>query len=508
MYRSAGRWCAALILVQLSAAAVAASNPPGSLGVFQGQGDVGAVTPAGSATFDRATGRYILSSAGANTWYHVDAFHYLWMKASGDWTLTAEIKFPARTYAREPNPHRKGVLMFRQSLDPGSEYAALALHGSGLTALQFRHARGANTEDIEVNEEYPQTLRIEKRGEVITAYVSMHGELARPVGASTHLHLKSPYYLGLGALSHEPDLTDTVEFAHVVVSRPDATRSVQPTLYSTLEVIQTEDQFRRATALRSAPALMSSAAWSAGSHSVYVEEAGVLEQIAYHEAPAATDVRPVMPGDLNNCPGHLGLSPDGQWLAVTCKRELGTYQIYILPVAGGAPRQLTQGSQSSFFHAWSADGSSVAFTRGSGTSKADVFTIPASGGDELRLTSDAINDGPDFSPDGKFIYFDSSRSGTTQIWRMHPDGSAAEQITDDEHENSSPHISPDGKSLAFLSRPSSAGDAISDAAIKILGFDDGLIRTLVEFQGNRDSLAMQTWGDRNHLAFISYQQLP
>ena len=33
---------------------------------------------------------------------------------------------------------------------------------------------------------------------------------------------------------------------------------------------------------------------------------------------------------------------------------------------------------------------------------------------------------------------------------------------------------------------------------------DGLIRTLVEFQGNRDSLAMQTWGDRNHLAFISY----
>lgn len=505
MYRSARDWCVALILA-VGALPLAANAQTQRIGVFQGQADVGSVTPKGTAAFDN--GRYTLRSAGANTWYHVDAFHYLWTKALGDWTLTAEIKFPPRTYAREPNPHRKGVLMFRQSLDPGSEYAALALHGSGLTALQYRRARGANTEDIEINEEYPQTLRIEKRGELIVAYVSMHGEPAHPVGASTRIHLKSPFYIGLGALSHEPDLTDTVEFAHVTLNRPEITTSAHPTLYSTLEVIQTEDQYRRATVLRSTPALMSSAAWSAGSKSVYLEEAGRLEQIAYREAPAAADIRPVLPGSLKDCPGHLGMSPDGRWLAVTCRSEHGEHQVHVLPADGGAPRQLTHGSQSSFFHAWSADGLTVAFTRGSGASKTDIYTIPASGGRELRLTTDAINDGPDFSPDGKFIYFDSSRSGTTQIWRMHPDGSAAEQITDDEHENSSPHVSPDGKSLAFLSRPANAGDSISDAAIRVMGFDDGLIRTLVDFQGNRDSLAMQSWGDRNHLAFISYQKLP
>jgi TolB protein len=508
MYHRAVGWCIVLILVQLSAATLAANTEAPRIGVFQGQADVGNVTPAGSAAFDTATGRYTLRAAGANTWYHVDAFHYLWLKTSGDWALTAEIKFPPHTYSREPNPHRKGVLMFRQSLDPGSEYAALALHGSGLTALQYRRVRGANTEDIEINEEYPQTLRIEKRGEIIMAYVSMHGEPAHPVGASTRIHLKSPFYMGLGALSHEPDLTDTVEFAQVAISRPETAKSTHPTLYSTLEVIQTEDQYRRATALRSAPVLMSSAAWSAGSKSIYVEEAGQLEQIVYHEAPAAADVRPILPGSFKDCPGHHGMSPDGKWLAVTCKSEHGEHQVYILPAGSGEPRQLTYGSQSSFFHAWSADGVSVAFTRGNGASKADIYTIPASGGKELRLTTDAINDGPDFSPDAKFIYFDSSRSGTTQIWRMHPDGSAAEQITDDEHENSSPHISPDGKSLAFLSRPANAGDSISDAAIRVMGFDDGLIRTLVDFQGNRDSLAMQSWGDRNHLAFISYQKLP
>ena len=45
--------------------------------------------------------------------------------------------------------------MIRQSLDAGSSYAAVAGHGSGMTALQFRRARGANTEDIELNIEAP-----------------------------------------------------------------------------------------------------------------------------------------------------------------------------------------------------------------------------------------------------------------------------------------------------------------------------------------------------------------
>jgi hypothetical protein len=49
-----------------------------SLGLFEGQSDVGSVTPAGTASFSPATGIYTLTAAGANTWYHVDNFHYLW----------------------------------------------------------------------------------------------------------------------------------------------------------------------------------------------------------------------------------------------------------------------------------------------------------------------------------------------------------------------------------------------------------------------------------------------
>ena len=101
-----------------------------------------------------------------------------------------------------------------------------------------------------------------------------------------------------------------------------------------------------------------------------------------------------------------------------------------------------------------------------------------------------------------------SRSGTTQIWRMKPDGSAAEQLTDDDHLNSSPHVSPDGKTVAFLSQPTGAADGITDAAIRVMDAHDGLIRTVTSFQGDRGSFSMYGWGDTNHLAFVSYQKLP
>ena len=111
---------------------------------------------------------------------------------------------------------------------------------------------------------------------------------------------------------------------------------------------------------------------------------------------------------------------------------------------------------------------------------------------------------------GQFIYFDSARSGSTQIWRMKADGSEAEQVTaDDSNINSSPHVSPDGKTVAFLSQPVSEGSlGIGDASIKVFGVHDGFVRTVTNFQGDRGSFQMYGWGDNNHVAFVSYQVLP
>ena len=102
---------------------------PSALGFFDGQTDVGHNASRGDAGYNAATNTYTLTSNGANTWYHVDNFHFVWKKTSGDQTLTADIRFPSPAYTHEPNPHRKGILMFRQTLDAGAAYVALGAHG-------------------------------------------------------------------------------------------------------------------------------------------------------------------------------------------------------------------------------------------------------------------------------------------------------------------------------------------------------------------------------------------
>ena len=224
---------------------------------------------------------------------------------------------------------------------------------------------------------------------------------------------------------------------------------------------------------------------------------------------SATSPQPIALRGLVGCSGNFGLSPDGKLLAVSCSSAPGgLHQVYLLPAEGvGVPWQLTRGAEASFFQAWSPDGKTVAFTRGS-ASHAEIFTIAATGGPETGLTHDAVNDGPVYSPDGQYIYFDSSRSGMTQIWRMRADGSEAEQMTDDEFLNSSPHISPDGSTLAFLSQPRAHGSGFGAGVVRVMRFDDGLIQTVVELRGDRGSFSMQPWGSPKRFAFITYQELP
>ena len=510
----AGRACLALLLVcaapTLSAQAVepARTQAP-ALGLFRSESDIGNAVPPGSAHYDAARHIYTIASAGANAWYHVDHFDYLWTRAAGDLALTGRISFPPRRYSHEPNPHRKGLLMFRQSLAPGSAYVDAALHGVGLTALQYREERGANSPDIELTMSAPQTLRLEKRGDVFTLYVSAAGEPLHQVGASVQLHLQPPFYVGLGALSHDAQTTDAVEFSNVAIERlkplPESAKRV---LYSTLQTIEFTNQYRRAVVIRSVPGTMQSADWAPDGKSILVWEDGRIERIPYLDPDGGGPAQSIDLEGLVGCSGNFGLSPDAKVLAVSCSRAPGgTHQVYLLAAAGGGPRQLTRDGAASFFHAWSPDGKTVAFTRGS-ASHADIFTVPTAGGPETRLTYDTVNDGPVYSPDGQYLYFDSSRSGTTQIWRMRSDGSQAEQMTDDESLNSSPHLSPDGTTLAFLSQHAGHGSGYGPSVLQVMRLDDGLIQRVVGLRGDRGSFSMQPWGNAKRFAFITYQELP
>ena len=99
----------------------------------------------------------------------------------------------------------------------------------------------------------------------------------------------------------------------------------------------------------------------------------------------------------------------------------GTYEshIYVLPMTGGEPKDLT-GPGLSYLHGWSPDGKELAYCAfrkkpEEETMRIEICTIPSDGGEETCLTDGkGYNDGPEYSPDGKHIWFNSTRSGLMQ----------------------------------------------------------------------------------------------
>src|SRR5262245_26509298 len=363
---------------------LSAAEGGNTLGVFEGQADVGTVVPAGTGSFNPRTGVYTLTAAGANTWYHVDNFHYLWKKVSGDFVLTADVAFPPVAYGHQPDPHRKGILMFRQTLDAGGRYIGAAWHGSGLMELKFRRERGDSSEDVEINTSAPKTVRIEKRGDVFTMLLSMNGEPLHQVGAAVTLHLQEPFYIGLGAVSHDVNTTDKVEFSRVALERPAPQSALA--LNSTLQTISVNDQFRRALLIRSVPGYVQSANWAPDGKRIYVHEGGRIQSVPYLNPPAGGPPEAIDTGSLVGCTGNFGLSPDGKLLAVSCaETKGGQHDVYVIAASGPvAPRKVTSGAVSSYFHAWAPDSRTIAFTRGR-AAKADIFSASLDGGPEKRL---------------------------------------------------------------------------------------------------------------------------
>jgi len=80
-----------LLLVCVLASAAYAQNA--KLGAFTNAGDVGGPAIKGTAEFDTANGQYRITGAGANMWAKQDQFHYVWREMTGNFTVTATLRF-------------------------------------------------------------------------------------------------------------------------------------------------------------------------------------------------------------------------------------------------------------------------------------------------------------------------------------------------------------------------------------------------------------------------------
>ncbi len=218
-------------------------------------------------------------------------------------------------------------------------------------------------------------------------------------------------------------------------------------------------------------------------------------------------------GFCRNCNNDHVLSPDGRSIAVSHSEESWMSRVYIVPIGGGEPRLVTENCPS-FLHGWSPDGETLAYCAFRDMEKGgDIYTIPVSGGEERQLTfTEGLNDGPEYSPDGKHIWFNSVRSGLMQAWRMNADGSEQTQMTFDEGWNTwFPHISPDGKKvvmIAYKKGDLKPGEHLPHkwVELRLMDADGSRLKTLLTLFGGQGTINVNSWSpDSKRFAYVRYE---
>jgi TolB protein len=216
--------------------------------------------------------------------------------------------------------------------------------------------------------------------------------------------------------------------------------------------------------------------------------------------------------DLNN--DHV-ISPDGKTIYLS---NSGDWALYAVDIEGGTPRKVSNQHDNNymhFLHGISPDGktlSYVAIEGPEGKRRINIFTIPAAGGPDTRLSDvDYPNDGPEYSPDGKWIYFsgerDAKRPGHAQCYRMKPDGTGIEQLTFDDRVNWFPHIAPDGNSIVYISYPEGTLGHPADKAVilRYMNADGSGQRDLDAFNGGQGTINVNSWApDSKRFAYVTY----
>lgn len=498
-----------LLVSVASLSAPLLAQGPLSLGEFEHAQDVGAVLHPGAARYDAAARTYTLTGSGENMWLGKDAFQFVWKKVTGDISLAADIHF-----AREGgNKHRKAVLMIRQTLDTGSPAAYVAVHGDGLMSLQIRDARNADTHEIECAETAPRSVRLEKRGDRLYAFVAGADGRFHPAGAAMRLPFSGEFYVGLGVSAHDKDASETAVFSNVAL-KPLPQSTGTPTLLSVLETIDIASTDRR-VAYRAATHF-EAPNWARDGSFLLVNQSengtGRMVHLDWNQAKlSATDPTPINAGPQRHVNNDHGLSPDGTELAVSDNSDPdGNSRVYLLPVRGGTPREITP-TGPSYWHGWSPDGKTLAFV-GQRSGEFDIYTVPVRGGTQTRLTTaPGLDDGPEYSSDGATIFFCSVRSGHMQLWRMHADGTGQQQLLTSETDDWFPHVSPDGKLVAYVSfaKNTEGHPPNKDVEVRVLDLATGKVRTLAKLFGGQGTLNVPSWSpDSTRLAFVSYELLP
>jgi TolB protein len=412
-------------------------------GIFDGRNDVGDVLHAGTVSYDKEDQQYELSGSGANIWFKHDELNLAWKQLKGDFILQAR----GVLLGKGTDPHRKFGWMVRSSLDSSAAMVCATVHGDGLTSLQYRKTAHTDVEETRSSLKGPDVIQLERRGNQYIMSVAHFGETYVTENISD-LNLGEEVYAGLFICSHNKDVVEKVSFDNVRIIIPTKENFVpyKDYLGSNIELMDVNSGTRQL--VYNAPESLQAPNWTRDGKSLIYNSKGLIYK--FDIAKRLPQVLNTEPVTKNNNDHVISFNGKMLGLSATGADAKNGSVIFTVPIEGGKPKQITP-TGPSYLHGWSPDGKFLVFT-GQRNKEFDIYKVPSSGGEEVRLTTaTGLDDGAEYSPDGKFIYFNSTRSGNMQLWRMKPDGTSQEQLTDDEYNNWFPHVSPDGRSIVFLS---------------------------------------------------------
>src|SRR5256884_382816 len=494
----------AALTVSLAVAAARAPAQQAALGLFQGQTDVGHVTKQGSVTYDAGSDRYTIAGSGANMWLDHDDFHYVWKRIPGDFLLLARAQFDGPGV----EPHRKFGWTVRSNLATGSPQVTAAVHGDGLVALQFRRAAGGQTEEVRSPVTGPDVIQLERAGDGYTLSVGRFGDTLSPVRVAA-LALGDTLYVGLFVCAHNDTVVERATFRDVRITAPprDGFGPYRDYIGSNLEILDVATGER--TIVYRSPESLQAPNWTRDGKALIYNSQGLLYRFDLaNRRPVALNTGVA----TSNNNDHV-LSFDVRTLAISQQsaEDHNASIVYTVPVGGGTPRRVTQRGPA-YLHRWAPDREFPGYTGQPGV-EFDVYRIPVDGGDETRLThASGLDDGPEDSPAGKYIYFNSVRSGTMQIWRMRADGSAPEQLTSDQYNNWFPHVSPDGQWIVFLSFMADVAPSehpfYKQVYLRLMPVAGGRPAVVGYVYGGQGTINVPSWSpDSRRVAFVSNTDL-
>jgi hypothetical protein len=191
--------------------------------------------------------------------------------------------------------------------------------------------------------------------------------------------------------------------------------------------------------------------------------------------------------------------------------------IYVAPVAGGIAKRVTHDwSRYHFLHGVSPDGASLAFVelpRTDFSVPGRLALVPSAGGETRYPQAGRSHlDGPEYSPDGGWLYFNTeefaSRPGHAQLARMPAEGGRLERLAESGSVDWFPHLSPDGEHATHLSFPlgTLGHPPNQDVEVRLVRTADWR-RVVWRFPlfGGQGTLNVNSWSPDSHrFAFVAY----